>query len=409
MIFLSHPAVNAYTRNIARALLEAGMLDEFCTTLAWGEGGFCLRQAPETLRREWTRREVERGVAEKVHRHGWREAARLMSSRLGWDWLGRHEKGLLSVDAVYQAHDRHAAKRLGSRDGLTAVYCGEDSALETFRAAQKRGLKCLYDLPIGYWEAARRLFDEEKELMPEFASTLQGREESTQKLERKREEAQLADQIVVCSEFVASTLRQSGFDNSKIVVNPYGGPVPKEPRLPTQRDVQRPLKLLFAGSIGQRKGIGYLLKAMQQLHGGRVELTLMGRFVGDRAIFRPYEHLFRHEPPRAHSAVLELMREHDVLVLPSLFEGFALVVLEAMACGMAVVVTPNTGAEGIVRDGIDGFFVPIRSSDAITQKIEWMLNNRQAVQQMGIHAAESAAEHGWERFRRGIQRVVENA
>lgn len=408
MVLFSHPAVNAYTRNVALALAEQGLLDEFCTTLGWGDGGSAMRHLPQAIQKEWSRRQVDPLVAAKVHRHGILETGRLLAPRVGLGDLSKHESGPFSLDAVYRNLDRYVAKRLESKKNLTAVYCGEDGALETFRAARERGLKCVYDLPIGYWAAARRLFDEEKELMPEFVPTLQGREESPEKLDRKQEEAELADRIVVCSPFVASTLKDSGFADSRISVVPYGGPAPiARLPLPCEQDAsKRPLRLLFAGSIGQRKGIGYLLRAMQTLKGQSVELTLMGGFVGDPSVFRPYEHLFRHEPPRAHSAVLELMQQHDVLVLPSLFEGFALVILEAMSCGLAVIVTPNTGAAEIVCDGIEGFMVPIRSSDAIAEKIDWMLHHRQETAQMGALAAQRAGEFSWERFRTGIQQAV---
>lgn len=403
MVLLSHPAVNSYTRNVALALAEQSQLDEFCTTLGWGDGGSFVRLLPKAIQREWSRRQVDPLVAPKVRQHGCREVARLLAPHLNLSWLSRHESGPFSVDAIYRDLDRFVAKRVASRQNLTAVYCGEDGALETFRAARERGLKCIYDLPIGYWAAARRLFDEEKEIMPEFAPTLQGREESFEKLERKREEAELADRIVVCSPFVADTLKESGFSDSKISVVPYGGPAPIARNRYETGVCKRPLRLLFAGSIGQRKGIGYLMQALLKLKGLPVELTLMGSFVGDRSVFRPYEHLYRYEPPRAHSAVLELMEQHDVLVLPSLFEGFALVILEAMSRGLAVIVTPNTGAEEIVRDGKDGFIVPIRSSDALEEKIVWMVHHRQETSEMGLQAAKRAVEFSWARFRMGIQ------
>ena len=65
-----------------------------------------------------------------------------------------------------------------------------------------------------------------------------------------------------------------------------------------------------------------------------------------------------------HSQVLDVMMESDVLVLPSLGEGFGLVVTEALACGLPVIVTPNVGASDLVRDGQEGFVVPVCSADA---------------------------------------------
>ncbi len=412
MIILSHPSVNAYTRNIAAAFAEAEMLAEFHTSLAFEEGGMMLAHAPGSVRRELARRELPRSLWPSVRRHPWREAGRLISERLGVRTLNRHETGMCSVDAVFGAHDAAVARHIRRvpADAAAAVYCGEDGALETFRAARSRGWRCIYDLPIAYHRSIQRLIVAERERLPEFAGTLQGIADSPAKLERKVAEAQAADVIVACSEFVAASLRAEGFGEERIAVVPYGAPSHILPRSWSRADLSRPLRLLFAGAVGQRKGVGDLLQAVKQLQRPDVQLTLMGSYVGNaEKVLAPWRVFFRYEPPRPHEAVLDLMRTCDVLVLPSVAEGFALVIAEAMACGLPVLVTPNTGAAPAVRDGREGFFVPCGDPDALADRIAWFADHREAIPTMGAAARARGEEYSWTRFRSGIVAAARRA
>jgi glycosyltransferase involved in cell wall biosynthesis len=90
----------------------------------------------------------------------------------------------------------------------------------------------------------------------------------------------------------------------------------------------------------------------------------------------------------------------SVFVLPSLADSFALVVLEAMACGVPVIVTENTGSKEVFRDGVDGFVVPIRDVEAIKEKILFLYENRDVCQAMGEAARQRASEVTWDRLER---------
>ena len=92
-------------------------------------------------------------------------------------------------------------------------------------------------------------------------------------------------------------------------------------------------------------------------------------------------------------------------MLPTLIEGMGLVVLEAMACGLPVIVSPN-GPGDIVRDGIDGFIVPIRDSKAIADKLELLRTDENLRQQMGLCARRRALEFTWDRYARAASDAV---
>jgi len=150
------------------------------------------------------------------------------------------------------------------------------------------------------------------------------------------------------------------------------------------------------GSLGQRKGLSYLLKAIDMLGSSAVELTLVGQPPsGNCGPLRTALTTHRHLVSLAHASVLAEMRRHDVFVFPSLFEGFGLVLLEAMSQGLPVITTAHTGGPDFMTDGQDGFLVPIRSAAAIAEKLELLHQNRDRLAQMSEAALNTARLSSW--------------
>jgi len=338
------------------------------------------------------------------HSHPWRELARLACPDRLLASLRRHETGALSVDAVYRSFDRYVAGRLAGLPSLRAVYAYEDAALHTFEVAQARGLRRVYDLPIGHWRAAQRIFAEERDLQPQWACTLSGLGDSAAKLARKDQELALADVVMVPSGFVRATLEHQLITPASIHVVPFGAPPPlaSAPVTPSHG----PLRLLYVGSLGQRKGLAYALEAVAEL-GTQVSLTLIGRPTS--AHCAPLNAaLERHRwiPTLPHAQILEQMRQHDVLLLPSLFEGFALVIHEALSQGLPVIATANTGACESVHDGQEGFIVPIRSSRAIATCLQQLVDDRDRLAAMRRACLRRAAERSWLGYEQALAAVV---
>jgi glycosyltransferase involved in cell wall biosynthesis len=336
--------------------------------------------------------------------HPWRELGRLVFIDLPLPWLRRHEQGLFSVDAVYRSFDRHVASSLVRLTGLTAVYAYEDAALRTFQAAQSLGVRRIYDLPIGYWRAAQQIFQEERDLQPEWACTLTGLNDSPAKLARKDQELQLADLVIVPSEFVRSTLLAHQATSVPIAVVPFGSPPPLA--APPAARLSGPLRVLYVGSLGQRKGLSYALDAVALL-GVQVSLTLIGRPTSNEcAPLKAALQRHRWIETLPHPQILEQMRQHDVLLLPSLFEGYALVISEALSQGLPVITTAHSGGTTSVRDGIEGFIVPIRSTAAIAERLQQLVDDRDQLAAMRQHCLHRAAELSWAGYEQGLRRAV---
>ena len=407
MILFSHPTGNENVREAARALNESGLLYEFWTSVSWNEGHPLNHILPRSVSRELGRRSFSHIGPQQVRCYPWLELGRLAARQLKLSHPVRHEYGRFSLDAVYRSLDLRVSARVKTGSpSIQGVYAYEDGALAIFREATHRGMKAIYELPIGYWKSYRELMKEESSLQPAWAPTMQGRTDSDEKLRRKDEELALATDIIVPSEFVRGTLRQAGRLGARITVLPYGAP-PRHGAYPEKSASQTKLKVLFVGALSQRKGLSYLLQAVTSF-GARVELTIIGKRI---APCRPLDAaLGQHRwiPSLPHNALLEEMTRHDVMVFPSLFEGCALVVLEAMSQGLPVITTPNTGAGHYICSGEDGFIVPIRDVGAIVEKLE-LLFDRDRLVAMSDAAVRKASQHSWEQYRQRLAASVRQA
>ncbi|WP_369765676.1 glycosyltransferase family 4 protein [Flavobacterium sp. WC2429] len=402
-ILFSHPTGNANVRAVAKGLVSKGILYRFYTSIAVFPGSFWYKIASIKGLSEFKRRSFDPALESSTHLYPIGELGRALAIKMKWKQLIAHETGRFSVDENYQAFDKHVAKSLAKaqKNGVTAVYAYEDGALETFREAKKLGLYCIYDLPIAYWETGRKLMQEEAIRLPQWASTLGGGiKDSEVKLARKTQEMELADVIVGPGSFVMNSIPAWAKDKKQIV-SPFGSPIvtnDSKKQLIEKKDTNAPLRVLFVGSMGQRKGLGDLFTAMQLLNNPKIELVVLGSLLAPLDFYKKEFAHFIHEIGRPHNEVLALMRSCDVFCLPSIVEGRALVMQEAMSQGLPIIITPNTGGEDLVIEGETGFLVPIRSPEAIAQKINWFQENRDRIPAMGKKAQEHASQYTWDKY-----------
>jgi glycosyltransferase involved in cell wall biosynthesis len=404
-VLMSHPTGNQYVRNALRSLVEHHMLAEFWTTVVWDTESKWNRLLPSRLRRQLARRAFAEAPGERVKCVPSREIVRLGVRSSPLESLLCSGERPFSVIGMYRRFDGRVARRL-REIRVDAVYAHEGGALQTFRQARQQGIITLYELPSGYWYWERDLLREEQLRNPELASVLPKLSDSEAHMREKDEELALADFIVVPSRHVRRTLA-GAVPEEKILVVPYGAPpVRARPEGPTAP--RRPLRVLFAGSLNQRKGIGYLLKAVEML-GSDVELTMIGQRFAPNGLVDAACKRWRWFQTVPHERVMEIMVESDVLVLPSLSEGFGLVVTEALACGLPVIVTPNVGASDLVGDGGEGFVVPVCSAEAIADRLSALNRDRELLTQMSHNAQLTAERQSWEVYRETWARTVKAA
>lgn len=300
--------------------------------------------------------------------------------------------------------DRLVAKKL-PRGATVISHYGASRA--TFEQARSSGGRAVLDYPIARLDVSQALLDEEAALHFEFADSLARPYALTltpRELRRLAAEVELADVVVVGSQYAAESF-QGIVEPERLAVVPYGVDTSTFSPRTCERPEGGPLRVLFAGHVSLRKGIVYVLEAMKQLDPSQFELTLVGRLLGKGVGLRRYQGRFRHQRDICPQEMPEVYRQADVLVLPSLVEGSALVVLEAMASGIPVIVTPNVGADA-VRDGAEGFVVPIRSAEQIAERLARFAADPALLRAMGQAARKRALDYDWSNFHVAFQQVM---
>lgn len=181
------------------------------------------------------------------------------------------------------------------------------------------------------------------------------------------------DFVLSPSSFVTRSFLENGFRPEQILRNVYPLDLSLFTPAPAPRPRERPLTIISTGSLSLRKGTPYLLEAFRIVRRTLPDARLLlSRIVADNArpILEQYRDLpIEWAPGLPHAALVQRLREADLYVLPSLEEGLARSITEALACGLPAVVTPNTGLADYITEGVNGSVVPIRDAQAIADAI----------------------------------------
>jgi glycosyltransferase involved in cell wall biosynthesis len=392
---------------VALALSERGMLEALVTDLFCAEDSFWFRRVvrvlPFGIRSVLSQRSVPGLSYKSVHV---RAIAGLWSFFFG-KW-GR------APFAIRRSSQRKLDSALGRKAGelaadrkaglLTYSYYGFDAISNYNREAL---LFQLHPHP----STMRRILQEELDSHPDCAESLRQEwelslpEHDYQHLVR---ETQMASRFLVASSFTRASLIENGVSPSSITVIPYGVDLsrfhPSADR--RERQIGRPLRLLFVGRINQRKGIKYLLEALRLLNTSHVHLTVCGRVLDDLALFRPFADKVVIRPSISGRDLVAAYQNADLLVFPSVAEGFGQVLLESLACGLPVLSTTNTAAPDLIANGKEGFFIEPRRPDLLAERIAWAMEHRVDLSEMRQSARTRAEEFTWTRFRAGIGAAV---
>jgi len=394
---------------VPRILSQGGMLERLYTDLyaprtVRSALRVSSRFAPRGLRR-WLARASEQIPENKITsfplmgleyylRQKFSDATRPVSA--AYLWAGREfcrlviGKGLLDAQAVYTFNSAGLELLHHARaNGLFAVM--EQTIAP---AAIEEDLLRAETVDHSGWEPAR-VHDRYR----------------AQLAERERAEWESAHLILCASEFVRDGINKCGGPVERCCVVPYGvESLPGAPPRNGRGSGHRTLCVLTVGAVGLRKGTPYVLAAARSLR-GRAEFRVVGDAkAGGYIRPTPSDNLMLlRSVPR--SEIQVHYDWADVFLLPSICEGSATVCYEALAAGLPVITTPNSGS--IVRDGIDGYIVPIRSCEAIVERLERLASDRDLLASMSKKARERSAEYTIEKYGErllaAIARVWQNA
>ncbi len=217
------------------------------------------------------------------------------------------------------------------------------------------------------------------------------------------------DYLIVASSYAKKTYVEAGIDEKRIFVVPYGVDLSQfnlaEQVSPAQTQPKTDdgiFRIMYVGQMVPRKGVQYLIQAFEELALPNSELWLVGggdgsldRYIADHAASNPGIKL------TGHVVKVDLFRYYNqasVFVLPSLADAYGLVTLEAMACGLPVIVTENTGSKEAVRDGVDGYVIPIRDVGELKDRLRRLYMDPLLRLRMGEAAQLRAQQFTWEAY-----------
>lgn len=411
-ITFSAPGINPSIEEAARALSDAGLLGEFCTTMVMPESGIALQMARYAdrilklnLSGHLQRRSVSGIPAGSIVSFPFWELARTVLSRIGAD--GR----LCDVvfDRGIRTFDRSVARRLRRSN---AVYGYEYGAFSTFHAAKRLGHFCIYEVPSLEHDFVERLIDREVEGLDAHADMsrdyVRGRQ--SERTQRRRAEWAMVDLIIVHSNFARDSYRDAGLPVDKVRVLPLGCPVPDRTSAAGGGQAGEPLRILWAGNFSVLKGAHHFLRSLRAFGATRdIEVNVFGRNLlpAKLMVLLPDRVKLNGTIPRA-----ELLREYaraDVLMFPTLCDAFGMVLTEALSQGLPVITTPRAGAADFIRSGENGLIVPPGDADALTGAIRWCMDNRDRLKAMRASALETAASWQWADYRAALVREVTHA
>ncbi|WP_254840506.1 glycosyltransferase [Natronomonas marina] len=225
---------------------------------------------------------------------------------------------------------------------------------------------------------------------------------SHRRAEHRRQTLSKADHIIALSNFVKRSYVQAGIDKKKISVIPQGVNVDDYPEKCEPKSGE--FSAIYVGSINLLKGIRYLLIAWDKLELDNSKLLLCGNISDNikKVIENPPKDVVMpgHVDPR------EYLSEANVFVFPSLSEGFPKAPLEAMAAGLPVIVTTNSGINDVITDGEEGFVIPPRDPELLANKIRYLKNNPEICKRMGDSAIETAERYSWKRHSNRVVDVI---
>lgn len=290
----------------------------------------------------------------------------------------------------------------------TQFFIGLSSfCLEALEACREKGIPCAVDHGSLHQVENRRLVQEEAE---RWGMVVSENIAPDWIIEKEDREFHVADQVFVLSGSARDSMVRCGVPSEKIVINPCG--VDLSAFKPGERN-DDVFRVIQVGGITLGKGVLTLLDAFAKLRRPGSELWFLGGGLETSGLERVTKSMsppgVTFWPPVAQSRLVEYYHQCSAFVLASVADGFAMVVLQAMACGLPVIVTENVGARDLIEDGVNGFVVPVGAPERIAERLRQLHDDPQLRREMGM-AARRTVETGnsWRDYGDRLMKAVES-
>jgi alpha-maltose-1-phosphate synthase len=385
-VLLAHPGTQ-YAAKLAHQLWRRGVLHRFWGGLVISEPSLKKFQRYFPIMGPWTHNRCVDIPSSHLRTLPSLEFLYLLKRRLRGD----------SQRVVYQRNSCFQRRIPDEEIRAVNVGIGFDTSssilIDRFHGFQK---PFILDQTIAHSAAKARAFDSVRREFPSWKHDLEERLQEVAIAEAREHEK--ADRIVVASTFSRNTLLEYGIPSEKIAVNPYGVDLHRFHAAPT-RGKDQPFRFLFAGLISARKGVPALLQAWRHMRPTNAELLLVGptsKGIPNNWLAATPEVKFLGK--LSNVALGQVMANADVFVFPSYFEGFGLVLLEAMASAMPVITTSSTAGRDIIEDGKSGWVIEPGDVEALVERMQFCVQNRSSLAAVGRRARTIAEGFSWNAY-----------
>lgn len=352
---------------VPRIFEEAGLLTRLYTDLV------ANKDWPVLARRFWPERFRPAGLKRLLGRQprGIPREKITTFPGLGLEFFRRRRRAVAMADhldcAIWAGKEFCRRIIASSLDGVQVLYAFNTESLEVLQEARRRGIRTILEQTNAPSPIITRILSEESRLHPDLVFHPEVGGVWREWADRERGEWEAADLIVCGSQFVKDGIAELGGPVDRVLVVPYGVEEVANPPPRPRPGFADEFHVIFVGWVDLRKGAHYLIEAARALEGEGVRVRFVGPvYLSEEAQRRlPGNVELTGRVSRAEMAALYAWA--DAFCLPSLCEGSATVTYEAMAMGLPVIATHNTGS--IVREGVNGFIVPLRDSAAIVEAI----------------------------------------
>lgn len=397
-ILLAHPGTQ-HSYQLAKQLHRKGILFRFHTGIAYGKDHWFYKLAvklPVSIFSKISTRFIDGVPDAYVRRHFLNEFIQIIGIKLGKD----EELSLFKRNNRFQKSI--PAKEIEGSDVIIGFDTSSAILIERCHQLNK---PFILDVSIGHPASKDKVYKSLLQQYPDWNFTIKQKPDWYIQIEEQ--EMKTADAIVVASSFTLHTYGEHGVDERKIAVNQYGVDIEKLQPVINRSFNNRPLRFAFVGLVDSRKGVPFLLETWAKF--SNASLTLIG------PISAATEKLVKEKYPlviiKGRIPFSQLSKElptYDVLVFPSFFEGYGLVVPEAMACGLPVITTTATCGPDIIENGKEGFIINPGDTVALINAIQYFIDQPSSIKTMGAAAREKVMNLNWDHYGDNWETIISN-
>ena len=397
-VLLAHPGTQ-HSFHLAQQLYKHNLLCAFYTGIAFGDGSWqkeIIDWLPLNYQNKISNRFLT-GVPHQLIKNNFIHELKAI-----WKLKNKKnaERVLFERNKLFQEGIPNSAIKASD------VIVGFDtSSWILAKRCKDLGKKFILDISIAHPYEKQKVYNIISGQYPEWAFSL--KQKSQYFIDLELSEMEMADEIIVASLFTKNTLINYGIKENKIHVIPYGTDI--EIFKPNIHKNNNKTRFVFVGLVDARKGIPVLLEAWDLMNKKNAELTLIGPLSNNIQL------LIKSQFPEViltgkipYKDLAAELPKYDVLVFPSYFEGFGLVIPEAMACGLTVITTAATCGPDILTNSLDGYLIPSGDAKSLLSHMKILLENRVLLKNLQVAALEKAQKLTWNTYGEKWKTLIEN-